>query len=69
MNLHIKKNEYWSKEIVDNDEKGKELDEICIEDIKIGNAFNLYNILDGDSILNKIIEENKKNKNRQRKEG
>ena len=60
LNLHIKKNEYWSKEIVDNDEKDKELDEICIEDIKIGNAFNLYNILGGDEILNKIIEKNKK---------
>ena len=60
LNLHIKKNEYWSKEIVDNDEKDKELDEICIEDIKIGNAFNLYNILGGVEILNKIIEKNKK---------
>ena len=58
--LYIQKNEYWSKEIADKDEKDKELDEICIEDIKIGNAFNLYNILGGDSILNKIIEENKK---------
>ena len=58
--LHIGKNEFWSKEIADNDEKDNELFVICHKDIKIGNAWDLYNVLDGDTILNKIIDRNKK---------
>ena len=58
--LHIGKNEFWSKEIADNDEKDNELYVICHKDIKIGNAWDLYNVLDGDTILNKIIDRNKK---------
>ena len=60
LKLHIGKNEFWSKEIGDNDEKDNELYEICHDDIKIGNAWDLYNLLDGDTILNKIIDLNKK---------
>ena len=60
LNLHIGKNEFWSKEIADNDEKDNELFVICPQEIMIGNAWDLYNVLDGDSILNKIIDKDKK---------
>ena len=63
LNLHIGKNEFWRKEIADNDEKDNELYIICHKDIKIGNAWDLYNALDGDTILNKIIDKNKKKEN------
>ena len=58
--LYINKNEFWSKEIADNDEKDNELQKICHKDIKIGNAWDLYNALDGDTILNKFIDKSKK---------
>ena len=58
--LYINKNEFWSKEIADNDEKDNELQKICHKDIKIGNAWDLYNVLDGDTILNKFIDKSKK---------
>ena len=61
--LYISKNEFWCKEIADNDEKDNELLVICHKDIKIGNAFDLYNALDGDIILNKFIEKRKKKEN------
>jgi hypothetical protein len=61
--LYIDKNEFWSKEIADNDEKYNELVKICHKDIKIGNAWDLYNALDGDIILNKYIEKSKKKEN------
>ena len=60
LGLYIYKNEYWSKEIADKDEKDNELKEICCEDIKIGNALDLYNVLDGDNILKKYLNKNKK---------
>ena len=60
LGLYIYKNEYWSKEIADKDEKDNELKEICREDIKIGNALDLYNVLDGDNILKKYLNKNKK---------
>ena len=61
--LYINKNEFWSKEIADIDEKDNELIIICPKDIKIGNALDLYNALNGDAILNKYIDKSKKNEN------
>ena len=68
LHLQIVKNEFWSKEIADNDEKDNELAAICIKDIKIGNAFDLYNLLDGDVILSKEIDKNKKKEKEKEKE-
>ena len=68
LHLQIVKNEFWSKEIADNDEKDNELAAICIKDIKIGNAFDLYNLLDGDAILSKEIDKNKKKEKEKEKE-
>ena len=39
------------------------LKDICIKDIKIGNALDLYKVLDGDNILNKFIDKSKKKEN------
>ena len=63
LHLQIVKNEFWSKEIADIDEKDNELLVICHKDIKIGNAWDLYNALNGDIILNKYIDESKKDEN------
>ena len=60
LGLQIWNNEYWCKEIADNDEKDNELKDICHKDIKIGHALDLYNVLDGDTILNKFIDQSKK---------
>ena len=68
LQLQIVKNEFWSKEIADNDEKDNELAAICIKDIKIGHAFDLYNLLDGDAILSKEIDKNKKKEKEKEKE-
>ena len=70
LELHLQnvKNEFWSKEIADNDEKDNELAAICIKDIKIGNSFDLYNLLDGDVILSKEIDKNKKKEKEKEKE-
>ena len=67
LNLYIGKNEFWSKEIADNDEKDNELFIICPKEIMIGNAWDLYNVLDGDNILNKIIDKDKKKENENEK--
>ena len=56
----LKKNEFWSKEIAENVNKDLEIDALCPNKIKIGSAFELYNALGGDNILNKFIDENKK---------
>ena len=61
--LYINKDEFWSKEIADNDEKDNELILICHKDIKIGNAWDLYNTLNGDAILNKYIDKSKQKEN------
>ena len=60
LGLYIYKNEFWCKEIADNDEKDNELKDICIKNIKIGNALDLYKVLDGDNILNKLSKNEKK---------
>ena len=49
----------WSKEIVENDLFDVEMEQICVDEIKIGHCFNLFNILDGDSILNEEINKDK----------
>ena len=64
--LHIVNDEFWSKSISSNDTFEKEIFDICKDGIIIGNSFKLYEILQGDKILNKelgIEEENPDNGN------
>jgi hypothetical protein len=58
LKLYIGREEYWSKEVFDNDSFDMEIDEICIDDIKIGNCYKLYNLLRGDSFLEREIYKN-----------
>ena len=48
---YIGREELWKKEIIDNELFIKEIMDICTDNIKIGNSFNLYEILGGDKIL------------------
>ena len=50
---------------MDNGSFYGEIDQICKDDILIGNSWKLYNLLDGDSILNEMIKikDNKPNEN------
>ena len=56
LKLYIDREDLWSKEIMDNGSFYGEIDQICKDDILIGNSWKLYNLLDGDSILNEIIK-------------
>ena len=58
LNFIIDRDEFWSKKINENNEKDIELDNICQKDILVGNAMDLYNILDGDSFLSKAFDKN-----------
>ena len=67
LKLYINRDDLWSKEIIENELFDVEIDQICVDEIKIGHSFNLFNILDGDSILSDEINKDKnKEKKRQR---
>ena len=61
LKLYMTREDLWSKEIVDNILFDGEIDQICKDNITIGHCFNLYNLLDGDSILNSLIYRAKEN--------
>ena len=62
LKLYMNREDLWNKEIINNDLFDMEIYQICIDDIKIGHCYNLYNVLDGDSILDAEINKNKDNK-------
>ena len=57
LKLYITRYDLWKKELIENESFEVEIDQICIDDIKIGHSFDLFNILDGDMILNNEINE------------
>lgn len=61
LKLYMTREDLWSKETMDNILFDGEIDEICKDNITIGHCFNLYNLLDGDSILNALIYRAKEN--------
>ena len=64
LKLYMAREDLWSKDIVDNILFDGEIYEICKDEILIGNCWNLYNILDGDNIMNiKINKELDNNRN------
>ena len=67
LKLYIYRYDLWGKE-VDDDSFVKELDDICIDEIKIGHCFNLFNILGGDIILNEEINIDKNKENVRQRE-
>ena len=52
LSLYIGKNEFWTKDISSKDTFEKEIFDICKDGITVGNSFELYEILQGDKILN-----------------
>ena len=64
LKLYINRDDLWKKEIIENEQFDMEIDQICVDEIKIGNCFNLYNILEGDSILDEELNRNR-NRNRE----
>ena len=51
LSLYIKREELWNNDYFENEEFNKEIMDIFKDNIKIGNSFCLYNILDGDKFL------------------
>ena len=73
LSSYIGREELWSKKEIKNDLFIGEIFDICKETIKIGNSYNLYEILEGDKILKLELtdifeEENKNNNNNKREE-
>ena len=73
LSSYIGREELWSKKEIKNDLFISEIFDICKETIKIGNSYNLYEILEGDKILKLELtdifeEENKNNNNNKREE-
>ena len=62
LSLYITREDLWSKEIFDNESFDMEIYQICTDEIKIEHCFNLYNVLDGDNILDEELNRNKENK-------
>ena len=63
LKLYIDNGDLWNKE-VENDLFQNELDKICIDEIKVGHCYYLFNLLDGDGILNDEINKINKDKNK-----
>ena len=55
LKLYLGREDLWPKQFIGNDDFIGEIFMICKDDIIIGNCFDLYNILDGDGILNREL--------------
>ena len=57
LGLMICKEELWEQNLIENENFGNELFEILTDKITVGHSFDLYNILEGENILNKYFDE------------
>ena len=64
LKLYIGREDLWPKEFIGNDDFIGEIFNICKDDIIIGNCLDLYNLLDGDGILNNELNVNRNEMNR-----
>ena len=55
--LYIRRSDLWKNNIEENENFDIEIMEILTKDIIVGQTYDLYNILEGDSFLNKFIDE------------
>ena len=55
LNLFLIKSEFWNSNLEEDDKFLNEFYEIISDEIIVGSAFNLYNILDGDTLLKKNV--------------
>ena len=51
LSLAIENSEFWSNDVTKSEAYSQEIKDICNEEIKVCNSYNLYNILGGDNIL------------------
>jgi hypothetical protein len=66
LKLYMSREDLWSKDIMDNMLFDGEIDQICKDDILIGHCWNLYNVLDGDSVMDiEILKDKKKEKEKE----
>ena len=66
LKLYITKEELWNRKIMENPLFDGELYEICKDEIQIGNCIKLYDLLDGDSFLNKEIYQEQNNEEKEK---
>ena len=59
LKLYITKEELWDKYVINTNSFDSEIEEIFKFDIQVGMSFNLYNLLRGDSLLEREIYKNK----------
>ena len=64
LKLYIYREDLWNKEIMDKNLFDIEIKQICKDEILVGHCWNLYNLLNGDNILNDILNINDKKKER-----
>ena len=60
--LYIGKYEFWTQEIVENPSFSMEINEIFKDDVLISHTWEIYNLLEGDNILDKEINKHKNKK-------
>ena len=63
LKLFINRDDLWSQDVVENDLFIAEIDEICKDEILTCHCWKLYNLLDGDSLM-----DDKSNKNKEKEE-
>ena len=68
LELYINKYELWGQEIVENEQFQKEIVLVIKSDIHISHCWALFNLLDGDAILDKELNKNKEEKEKQKQE-
>ena len=69
LNNYIIQDYLWDKKIIDDKNFEKEIFKLFKPDILICNTFQIFNLLDGDNILNEEIKDEKKSKEKQKEEG
>ena len=57
LRLILPQEQFWEQNLIDNDDFCYELGNILAEKITVGHSFELFNILDGDNLLNKYFNE------------
>ena len=68
LKLYIGKEEFWNKQILNDDNFEVETYEVISDEITIGNAHDLYDILQGDVLLDKELNKEKERKEQERLE-
>ena len=63
LKLYIGREDLWPTQIIEKEEFSNEIFFICKDEILVGNCLDLYNVLDGDAILNRELNKNENDNN------